>query len=304
MCCICHTVKTDSSGSGYESLVTCVTETAAKKLKQCSDTKQDNDLLAAEMAGKDWESIVAYEIRYHRSCYRSYTRLDKQLPSNDEAAEHVFGVVSKLIFEENCTLTPKELQELYNTQSDAKNLSRSRPILENVLERFNGRIALYKPTAGTPFLFNDQLSKGEIICHFQKELQEAKKKIESLASKDHDCIKVAAKSIREEIKKSPLTYPTWPPTSRQLVEIETKLPPLVKRFLSQMLCYRKDRISNKKQVVISSIGQDIVYNVTNGKNRTSKHAILSLCTKRRTGSKILLGWLNKLGHVISYDETR
>ena len=36
-CCICHKKKTDSSKSGYEILVKCVTESSAEKLKTCCE---------------------------------------------------------------------------------------------------------------------------------------------------------------------------------------------------------------------------------------------------------------------------
>lgn len=59
----------------------------------------------------------------------------------------------------------------------------------------------------------------------------------------------------------------------------------------------------RKQTTITSICQDIIYSASNTKHKTSKHVLLSLCTKRKTGSKDLVKWLNRFGHCISYDET-
>jgi len=50
---------------------------------------------------------------------------------------------------------------------------------------------------------------------------------------------------------------------------------------------------------IESLVQDIVYVTTNGKHRTSKHVLLSLCVKRKTGSKDVITWLNRSGHGVS-----
>ena len=121
-CCICHLPKTDPSGSGYEKIVTCITETAAKKLKRSSDYKQDNVLLSADMAGKDWKAIVAYEIGYHRSCYRSYTRDDRSFEAHDEAVKQVIEIVKAKVVQHNETITPKELQIAYNQNSWMENL--------------------------------------------------------------------------------------------------------------------------------------------------------------------------------------
>ena len=52
----------------------------------------------------------------------------------------------------------------------------------------------------------------------------------------------------------------------------------------------------------NSIGQDVIYSLLRGRKRTKKHVALALCLKRKTGSKDILTWLNRLGHCISYDE--
>ena len=50
------------------------------------------------------------------------------------------------------------------------------------------------------------------------------------------------------------------------------------------------------------LGQDIIYNRRNGKTKTIKHIHLGITTKRKTGSRFILDFLNCLGHSISYDE--
>ena len=54
--------------------------------------------------------------------------------------------------------------------------------------------------------------------------------------------------------------------------------------------------------LINSIGQDIIYSLLRGWKRTKKLVALGLCLKRKTGSKDILTWLNRLGHCISYDK--
>ena len=54
---------------------------------------------------------------------------------------------------------------------------------------------------------------------------------------------------------------------------------------------------------MKSIGQDLIYNSTNGRKKTVKHAQLGILIKRKTGSKYLIEILNRLGHCTSYHET-
>ena len=59
-------------------------------------------------------------------------------------------------------------------------------------------------------------------------------------------------------------------------------------------------VREKKETMINSICQDLLYFFFNGTIRTKKHAFLGLCLKRITGSKECLQWLNRSGHCISY----
>lgn len=93
----------------------------------------DNDLLATDVAGKNWDEILAYQIKYNSTYYLSYTRNPNQLGSINEASEK------------------------------DKSLAISKSILDAVLEKFSDKRSLWKSVSGTKFLFNEEPSKGEII---------------------------------------------------------------------------------------------------------------------------------------------
>ena len=65
---------------------------------------------------------------------------------------------------------------------------------------------------------------------------------------------------------------------------------------------KREKKSAKVQHLVLSVGQDLLYHVSNGQKRTSKHATLSFSIKRKTGSKIVIQWLNKFGHGMSYND--
>ena len=74
-CCICRKKKTKKTGSGWERLEKCETESGAQSLKNAALQRKDNQHLMAEVSGVDIQVIVAKEFYYHRSCKRDYTRV-------------------------------------------------------------------------------------------------------------------------------------------------------------------------------------------------------------------------------------
>jgi len=101
-----------------------------------------------------------------------------------------------------------------------------------------------------------------------------------------------AAAIRNEIKELP--------DSRALAT-STDAPSLLFELLKKVTHHKSWKVSKKKVASISSIYQDIIYCSSNTRKRTKKHVYLSLCVKRKTGSKEVLTSSNRLGHGISYD---
>ena len=66
--------------------------------------------------------------------------------------------------------------------------------------------------------------------------------------------------------------------------------------------YSSDKQIHRRNRIISSIAQDLLYNTTNSESKTVKHVELGLCAKRKTGYRKLITWLNCLGHSISYHD--
>ena len=267
--------------------------------------KEDNNTMHADLIGKTWDSIVAYELHYHRTCYREYTRKDLVTFFEENLAfKKLIEFVNETVFKNYDTLTPADLLVQYNKNilEGDEAIPRSRPLLDKVMCHFGEDLSLWNPLCGRPLIFNNKLTKGEIIVDFQKKLQKMEAKMDALEEqlKKHNCLLVVADKIRKEIRDSPPTYDTWPPTSHQLLHCKTRLEPLTEKFLTRLLTSRKPRISDRKLRLISSIGQDLIYNISNGAHRTSKHTALSLCTKRRTSSKRVIQRMNKFGHTISY----
>ena len=61
-------------------------------------------------------------------------------------------------------------------------------------------------------------------------------------------------------------------------------------------------VTERVERLFNLLGQDITYNMSNGKTKTNKHIQYAVFTKRKIGSRFMLDSLNYLGHSISYDE--
>ena len=144
------------------------------------------------------------------------------------------------------------------------------------------------------------MEKGQIIELLFKKLNRAKSKKNVSLKKQIDIVR---KAIKKEIKALEETYVSWPPSEDEIVKCRTKIPPLLESLITTIISsVRKCRLKKRKKKIISSISQDIIYNCLNGKYRCSKHAIFGWCVKRKTGSRSMIEWLNRMGHSISYDE--
>eukprot|EP00794_Sanderia_malayensis_P021368 gene21368-23448_t len=165
-------------------------------------------------------------------------------------------------------------------------------------EHFEEKIDFWSPRSGSAFIFSKEIPTGQVIEVGQR-MQEKVTGVKNMSNEEK--VKEAAFAIRQEIFASSNTFSTWPPTEDELLNVNTVIPNLLNAFLMALLSKRKE-LSKRKKLRISSIAQDIIYSVKNGKDRTMKQVLLSLCTKRKTGLKQLVRWLNKFGHSISYDE--
>lgn len=82
---------------------------------------------------------------------------------------------------------------------------------------------------------------------------------------------------------------------------ECDIPENLKHFLRHLLISPKNLKENTKDIKVLSMADDVIYSVTNGSIKPSKHLKLGLTIKTLTGSKKVLTQLNRLGHCISYN---
>ena len=115
-----------------------------------------------------------------------------------------------------------------------------------------------------------------------------------------DKIKEVGKLIKSRIEELPIST-SWSQNPDDLRQEKVQIPHLLELFLTTLLTNEAVPSERIKRLV-KSLGQDIIYNVTRGKLKTAKHTQLGVFVKRKTGSRLLIDFLNRLGHTISYHE--
>ena len=94
----------------------------------------------------------------------------------------------------------------------------------------------------------------------------------------------------------------WPPQPDELNSEYVKLPKSLTEFLNVLLTSRRPGKSHKWQLLVNSLGQDLVFAVTGGITVTAKHILLARTVKSLTGNVEMIKILNRLGHCICYSK--
>ena len=103
----------------------------------------------------------------------------------------IFNYLRERLIEGKEIIYKKDLLDAYNNRLplEVESVTDVRPIIEKIFKEFEN-ISLHKPTYGKQFLYQESPSKGEIIIHYIKKLQQLKRKSERLR-----------KSIKYRIRK-------------------------------------------------------------------------------------------------------
>lgn len=116
----------------------------------------------------------------------------------------------------------------------------------------------------------------------------------------NDILNRAALILRSEIggiKHKPLSTIT----ANSMISGECEVPEIISDFFSNVISTTKRRQrSSYKQRLSNSFSEDLIYAVSNGKIKPSKHITLGMTLKSLTISKKIINIINRLGHCCSY----
>ena len=294
-CIICLKRKTSPNGSGYETLVKVVTTSSAENIIDIC--QNGNDYQQAQISCLQTTDVISKEFQFHRSCYREYQRKsNKEKNSNEEdfdderkeCFEILANYVEDAVIKEGEIIRMTSLSNTYKNIQEEKGISakalKPQLLKARIITRFGKKVTFLKTSS----------TSAEII------LSSSQEDAHSKVNNNKEKVRKAAKLIKEEIKSFKGPFSSWPPQPNEIKSENIVIPELLKTFLEAILAEKGG--SKRCQRLAKPIGQDILYTTSNGKIKTVKQLQLGVFCKRKTGSKLMVECLNKLGYSISYYE--
>ena len=190
----------------------------------------------------------------------------------------------------NLTLKLEEIVRQHSADNDDRNYKSLKKEARRKLDTKFGYVAeIFKNEKGKLILIPNSVTRVQLSNDYI-ELQKQLEILTCESDKSIKSVKDAAMTVRNEVTQLQNDLP-WPPKISELNPDNVQLPNLLQHFLSYLL-----HGSSKLSVKSSSLGQDIIYNVHNGRFLTSKHLLLPFAIKSMTGNVEWIKFLNRLGH--------
>ena len=285
---------------------------ADEMIRKAAVGKNDHRMLAVV-----YRELVAAKACYHKSCYRSYTRNIPVSGDKKEASEYteysraeLQGYVKLFNYIRTDLLqNPRivRLSEFYALFISFVNSEGELEIPESTRTHFRRSLEKYFRDA---IDFEDLHGNNRIfaIPSNLSRLDLAKQVIEksNTTSPSTSDISSTALSLREAIRGQDTEAP-WPPKPSDLTENAMNIPEVVKQFLYTLLTgstsfLGMESCSPRTHRLMLSLGQDLLFAVSGGRQKLSRHILLPYAVKSLTNNVNLIQILNRCGHGVAYSQ--
>ncbi|XP_070538664.1 uncharacterized protein [Ptychodera flava] len=329
MCLICRSVKRmNDRKTGKrieEKLTSCET---GESLLKAAEVRQDEELLV-QIRGQD---LVSIEVKYHKSCYRNYTRcLEKPYEKKDEADSDVMytpsfkilctNVIEKRIFDGGEVLRMTALKNLFvkiisDTEHYDASTYRNTAFKKRLVKKYGDRLQFIRPHFHECELVLAQTkSRSQVLnitpeSESEDEIEQCMQESTASSSSEVRDIFHAAMQLHDVIQSADFVS-EWPPKAEDvtLQRCQEVVPVKLFNFLAWCTGASTDfcpenyvKVSDDAQNKLLSIGQDLIYLSSKGRKTTPKHVALGMAVRHLTGSSSILGLLNGLGHCTSHSQ--
>lgn len=205
---MCKKQKTAKGNSGYEKLQKCQTEYGAKALQEAV-VMSPNKHLSAEIAGCDWQTILARELYYHRTCYIDLTRKRNSKDTNcsEQAFQDVKQFIKEKVLENYEVLRLADLAQLY-VESKSKYSKDDCQLSSSTAQKLKKRILgedveFWRPNYGSEYVFNNKIEKGHLIeVAVRSNITKTEWEGKSVKEKASEI----ANEVRRELLETPSTF--------------------------------------------------------------------------------------------------
>ncbi|XP_070560592.1 uncharacterized protein [Ptychodera flava] len=315
-----------------EKLTSC--ETDGRTLIKAAEYRKDEKLLI-QLRGQD---LVSIEVKYHRSCYKSYTRCvtntyqkkaeeDSSIMYAPSFKKFCDEVIQKRIIEGRECISMDVMRNMFikmiNDDEDIDASTYKNSSLKRRLQtRFGDKLVFIRPKYRQCEVLmatrEDSAADFHIlnITNTDSESEESGNEMESQSmttsydnSQDERLEMIhTAMNIRGILDETEGVH-NWPPREEDLTIQQSRsiVPTKLFNFLAWCTGTSQDFLTSERVDVpadveskLLSICQDLVSLSSRGRKVTPKHLSLGMAVRHMTGSSSLIGLLNGLGHCISH----
>ena len=198
-----------------------MTKNGAVTLQQ-AENDDEYPSLRAEVAGVDWQTILAREFYYHKSCYKKLakkrapktTTVVDDLVEDNADEDYVFPEITKYISEKiivDCEVVRMtDILMMYSEMADRlsgnkDNLVRitAQKLKEKIQNYFGEKVGFCRPSYGSELVFNNNIEKGKLVeMTVTAKLANRKWEEKTLEEKTIE----VAQEVRKELLEIPDTY--------------------------------------------------------------------------------------------------
>ena len=261
--------------------------------------------------------MVAADGHYHRKCYTDYTRPDVQAGSShmevdesqhDEdfgyedalqiAQEELFSFIKNYLFTNSdvvplTELSTKLVTKMHELGVTKVNDSTKKNLRRTLNTEFKETLKFLNNVNGRVLVYPSSLDIDETVLKYNSARQE----LRAAEKQTYDSIITkSALMLRKAITSRDISDDWAPDTTT------SNIPEPLAKFYQVLLIGDPNCDTQTERVsrLSNSFAQDLVYAVTNGKEKTAKHVLLPNAVKSLTGNVELIHTLNRLGHSLSY----
>ena len=229
--------------------------------------------------------LVAAKVCYHKSCYRNYTRNIAELQGH----EKLFNYIRTDLLQNPRIV---KLSELYTMFTSFVNSQGELEILESTRTHF--RRSLEKEFRDA-IDFEDLYGNNRIFA-IPRNLSRMDLAKQVTEKSNTSNISFAALILREAIQAQDIEA-SRPPKPSDLTENAVNIPEVVKKVLYTLMTgstnvSEMESCSPRTHRLILSLGQDLIFAVSGGRQRPPKHILLPYAVKSLTNNVDLFQILN------------
>ena len=336
---MCQRDKYDKKKRSRENLTQLLTYDAAIKIQRAAQLRKDHRVLL-QVGNRQPSDLIAMECKYHRSCYRDYTKpreIEKIARLNEDEEERseydqAFDNLAKEVNEKitdgmeiiSMSVLREKFIELLREEGIDLETYRAEKLKVHLTKHFGERLGFWHPRyrVKSEIVCSNLIPKGMMMeekqMHSQDQLNDEildSCEISNYSEQSHNYVSdiyYSATFIRQEINKMK-PYLPWPPSPEDIDEKNVQVPNALYNLLAWIFSgdNSKEPISEKciqvsetVHKLVLSIAQDIVYVTSHGNIKNPKHVALPMTVQSKTGSSEIVTLLNQFGHGISYSVLR